>query len=136
MPFLNEIKVAQIIALLEEGLSQSHVARRMGVHRSSISRIWARYQETGNFRRRRGQGRRRVTSAREDRLIVNEVTRNPSRSARQIATEALPHRRISAQTIRRRLHEANLRSRARAQVPMLSMVHIRARLQYARSHLS
>ncbi|EFN64934.1 hypothetical protein EAG_00121, partial [Camponotus floridanus] len=86
------------------------------------------------FRRRRGQGRRRITSAREDRLIINETNRNPSRIARVIANTVLPHRQISAQTIRRRLHEGNLRSRARARVPMLSVAHRRARLQYARTH--
>jgi len=134
MPRLNENQCAQIIALLEEGASQAHVARRMGVHRASISRVWARYEETGGFRRRRGQGRRRATSAREDRLIVNAAIQNPVIIARQIANDILPYRRISDQTIRNRLHERNFSSRVRAQVPMLSVAHRRNRLQYARSH--
>src|SRR5580765_2160443 len=100
--FFTTVQRAQIIALLEEGVNQIHVAKRMGVHRSSISRVWARYQETGRFRRRRGQSRRRVTSAREDRLIVNEAIRKPLMIARQIANDVLPHRRISDQTIRNR----------------------------------
>lgn len=136
MPRLNESQCAQIIALLEEGLSQVYVAMRMNVHQSSISRVWARYQQTGRFCRREGQGRRRITSAREDRFIVYEVVCNPTRNARQIANEVFPQRRISNSTIRRRLRERGFRSRARARVPMLSMAHRRARLQYARIHLN
>ena len=56
MPRLNEIRCAQIIALLEEGLSQNHIARRVGVNRSSIGRVYIRYQQTGRFCRRNGQG--------------------------------------------------------------------------------
>src|SRR5580765_4905995 len=70
----------------------------------------------------------RVTSAREDRLIVNEAIRNPLMIARQIANDVLPHRRISDQTIRNRLHERDLSSRVRARVPMLSVAHRRARV--------
>jgi len=46
MPHLNEIQRAQIIVLLEEGFSQRHVARRMNINQSSISRVWVRYQQT------------------------------------------------------------------------------------------
>lgn len=134
MPRLTEIQSAQIVALLEAGLSQSDISRRMGIHRSTVSRVFSRYEETGSYRRRPGQGRHRITTNREDRNIVNETLRNPRQVARQIRNNALPDRPISAQTIRRRLHERGLRSRIRARVPNLEAVHRRARLNYARNY--
>jgi len=70
MRHLNENQVAQVIALLESA-SQRYVANKFNVSQSVVSRAWTRYEDTGHYRRRRGQGCRRVTSAREDRNIVN-----------------------------------------------------------------
>jgi len=116
------------VALLEAGLNQSAVTMRMGINRSTVSH---RYQEIDSYRRRPGQGRPRVTTNREDRNIVNEALHVPIRVARQIGNEG---RRISTQTIRRRLRERDLRSRIRARVSTLTTVHRRTRLRYARNH--
>jgi len=94
MPRLTEIQSAQIVALLETGLSQSAVAIRMGINRSTVSRVFSRYQETDSYRRRPDQGRPRVTTNREEHNIVNEALRVPTRVVRQIGNEALPGRRI------------------------------------------
>jgi len=99
-----------------------------------VSRVFNRYQETDSYHRRPGQDRPKVTTNRKDRNIVNEALRVLTRIARQIGNEALPGRRISIQTIRRLLHERDLRSRIRARVPMLTTVHWRTRLRYARNH--
>jgi len=134
MPWLTEIQSAQIMTLLEARLNQSVVAIRMDINRSTVSRVFSRYQETDSYRRRPSQGWLRVTTNREDRNIVNEALRVPTRVARQIGNEALPGRRISTQTIRRRLHERCLRSRIRARVSMLTTVYRWTRLCYARNH--
>jgi len=134
MPRFIEIQSAQIVALLETGLSQSAVAIRMGINRSTVSRVFSWYQETDSYRRRPCQRRPRITTNREDRNIVNEALRVPTRVAQQIGNEALPGRRISTQTVRRHLHERGLRSRIRARVSILTTVHRRTRLRYARNH--
>jgi len=84
MRHLSENQVAQVIVLLEEGRSQRYVANRFHVSQSVVSRAWARYQETGHYQRRRGQGRRRVTSIREDRRIVNMALTERTGSAQHI----------------------------------------------------
>lgn len=132
---LNQIQRAQIIALIREGFSQSYAARRLGVNQSAVSRIWSLYQETGNLQPRRGQGRGRITTAREDRVIRNFTVRNPVTTARRIAEAVMPDRQISDQTVRNRLHEAGQRSRNRCRVPILNIGHRRARLEYARAHV-
>lgn len=136
MRHLNENQVAQVIALLEDGRSQRYVANRFNVSQSVVSRAWTRYQDTGLYRRRRGQGRRRVTSAREDRNIVNMVVRERTTSARYIRAQLFQNHPVSNQTIWNRLRQANLRSRNRARVPMLTDAHRRARLEYARTHIN
>jgi len=45
MPRLTEIQSAQIVALLEAGLSQSAVVIRMGINRSTVLRVFNRYQK-------------------------------------------------------------------------------------------
>jgi len=40
MPRLTEIQSAQIVAVLEAGLSQSAVAIRMGINRSTVSSVF------------------------------------------------------------------------------------------------
>ena len=57
--FLNPTEVAQIVQLLQDGTSTRAVARRFDVSPSTISRTWRRFQETGSYSRRAGQGRRR-----------------------------------------------------------------------------
>ncbi|KYN17327.1 hypothetical protein ALC57_10387 [Trachymyrmex cornetzi] len=48
------------MALLEAGLSQSAVAIRMSINRSTVSRVFSRYQETDSYRWRPSQGRSRL----------------------------------------------------------------------------
>jgi len=71
MPRLTEIQSAQIVALLEAGLSQSAVAIRMSINRLTVSRVFNQYQETDSYRRRSGQGRPRVTTNPRQYTVLN-----------------------------------------------------------------
>ena len=54
--YLDPADVARAVQLLEDGNTQREVARRLAVSRSVISRLWTRYQETGECSRRPGEG--------------------------------------------------------------------------------
>lgn len=110
---VNESDVARIVASLKEGMSQRHLAERLNINQSTISRIWTRYRETGKYDRRIGSGRKRATTAREDRDLARAAILNPALTTRQIARDVLPSRRISDETVRRRLHERGVRSQTR-----------------------
>ncbi|CAH3926209.1 unnamed protein product [Pieris brassicae] len=69
---------AQAVTLLQQGWSQRQVARTLQISQSAVSRIYRRHQETGGFHRRRGSGRSRSTSERDDRFIVSTSLRNRS----------------------------------------------------------
>lgn len=128
------------MALVEEGYNYRQVGDRMDISSSVASRAYNRYLETGDYQRRVGQGRRRATNPRVDRAIVRRVRQEPFVPANVVARN-FPNRRqqqprnISVQTVRNRLRETEVRSRSAARVPMLSPMHRRARLAYARQHV-
>ncbi|RZC35811.1 hypothetical protein BDFB_011486, partial [Asbolus verrucosus] len=53
----------------EDGHSQRYVARAFGVEHSLIFRIVNRFRETGEYKRKPGQGRKRATTAVDDRFL-------------------------------------------------------------------
>ncbi|CAF4872595.1 unnamed protein product [Pieris macdunnoughi] len=114
--YLTELHVSRAIALLEEGRTMRYVGNDLGVAPSFIYRLWKRYRETGEYSRRRGQGRKRKTTRLQDRYIVNCALQ------------------ISEQTVRNRLLEANLRSRRPVRAVRLTIQHRQARRQFAQNH--
>lgn len=127
---------AKIIALHDEGFSNHQISLRFGIPRSSVIRIVHLFEETGSIARRRGTGRSRVTSVREDRYVANFVRRNRSVTVQGVQNhfQRTFHRVISRTTMRRRLTAANLRSRRPLRVPRLLHRHKVARLEWAREH--
>jgi transposase len=75
--------VARAVALIESGQTYRPVARALGVLKSSINRNVLRYRATGSYDRRRGQGRKRSTTVRDDRFIVLQTLRNRPQTAIQ-----------------------------------------------------
>ncbi|PSN50293.1 hypothetical protein C0J52_02860 [Blattella germanica] len=67
MPLSPE-ESARAVASVEDGRSLRYVARFIGTSFSSVRRAVKRFQETNTFTRRPGSGRRRVTTARDDRF--------------------------------------------------------------------
>ena len=117
-------------ALLEEGLSERHVSRRLGIPRKTIA-LW----RANAFRlcRNVGSGRKRKTCSRSDRLILRRVKEDPTLSSREVRN-SLPEPTISARTVRRRLREGNFKSRKRPSTLELTDRHKRARLDWAMRH--
>ena len=89
------------------------VAADFGVHVSTIYRLLERHRVTGDVSDRRRSERQRVTSVRQDRFIRLTHLRHKfqSGSAASGQTRVLNNRRISVDTVRRRLRSAGLRAR-------------------------
>ncbi|KFM70944.1 hypothetical protein X975_20608, partial [Stegodyphus mimosarum] len=60
----------RIFGMLESGRSQTEVSRILNVNQSVISRLWQRFQRTGDVIRRPVLGRPRVTTPSQDRYLV------------------------------------------------------------------
>lgn len=133
---ISQFDRARIVALHQEGLSNHQISARLNIPRTTVRRILTLFQETGSVERRRGTGRPRVTSGREDRYVTNYARRNRRITVTALRSHFLRtyRRRISRTTIRRRLHASNLRARRPLRVPRVSPQHRAARLQWAMEH--
>ncbi|GFU67432.1 transposable element Tcb2 transposase [Trichonephila clavipes] len=60
----------RIVGMLESSQSQTEVYRILNVNQSVISRLWQRFQRTGDVTQQPASGRPRVTTPRQDRYLV------------------------------------------------------------------
>ena len=99
------------IGMLEAGMRQVEVARRLGVSQSVISRLRTRLAQTNSTLYRRQSGRPRSTSQAQDRFLRMSALRPRSVSADQLRERlSRTGTRVSVQTVRNRLHSAGQRS--------------------------
>ncbi|GFV31838.1 uncharacterized protein TNCV_2105881 [Trichonephila clavipes] len=93
---------------MEMGLSQADVARRLNVSRSVVQRLWDQYQSEDSVSRRPVPGRPRATTPAEDRFLALSARRRRTTTVPQLVADHFQAsgRRISATTVRNRLHNA------------------------------
>ncbi|GBN64882.1 hypothetical protein AVEN_7502-1 [Araneus ventricosus] len=127
--YLHDEMRWRAVGVLQAGTRQSALARELNVHRSVIHRLWNHYQRDQNASRRRGSGRRRITTTADDRYLLQCARRRKTLTARQLAQlSASAGRPISRQTVSRRLHEGRLFARRPVVCVPLSPAHVRERL--------
>jgi transposase len=131
-------EAAQVVGMLQAGQVQRAVAGHFNVSRRVISRLWNRFQHTGNVAERSRSGRPRKTTVRQDRYLSNMAKRQRFQSAVRLNSyfRTATGVRVSSQTVRNRLHIANLRAYRPAVRPILTLRHRTARLQWARDHVN
>ncbi|GFX38691.1 transposable element Tcb2 transposase [Trichonephila clavipes] len=95
------------------GLSQADVARRLNVSRSVVQRLWDQYQSEDSVSRRPVPGRPQATTPAEDRFLALSARRRRTTTVPQLVADHFQAsgRRISATTVRNRLHNAGLYAR-------------------------
>ncbi|KAJ4427424.1 hypothetical protein ANN_25046 [Periplaneta americana] len=100
-------------------------------HKVSFSRLWRRFEDTGDVRRMPVQGHPWVTKPKEDRYLTLTARSNRTMPARQLSSElvAVSGVRVSRQTVYRRLRADGLCVRRPAVCVQLTGVQIRNRLQ-------
>ncbi|GBL97723.1 hypothetical protein AVEN_248666-1 [Araneus ventricosus] len=100
------------VGWMEMELSQADAARRLNVSHSVVQRLWDQYQSEDSVSRRHVSGRPRVTTPAEDRFLVLSARRRSTTVPQLVADHFVAsRRRISATTVRRRLHNAGLYAR-------------------------
>lgn len=125
------------LGYLLAGQRQRHVAAQFNVSQSVIGRLWLLYQQTGDVNRRPGQGRKRATTAAQDRYLTLSARRRRFEPAKVFRNDLERQQgvRVSVQTVRNRLHAANLRARRPAVRPPLTPHHRMCRLRFAHNHV-
>jgi transposase len=127
---LSQEDSARAIALVHVGFSIREAANSLGFARSSVHRAVLRFRQTGGYTRRPGSGRRRSTSARDNRYITMLSLRNRHMTAVKIRNqlERVREVNVNERTVRRRLGEANLGAYRPATGPELLRGHRVSRL--------
>ena len=121
------------IGMLEAGMRQVEVARRLGVSQSVISCLRTRLAQTNSTLDRRRSGRPRSTSQAQDRFLRKSALRSRSVSAEQLRERlSRTGTRVSVQTVRNRLYSAGFSARRPYVGVPLSQRHRQARLAWTR----
>jgi hypothetical protein len=81
MRHLKEVQVTRAVTLIQEGWTFCHVAVDINVSTSVINSLWNRYDETGQFTRRVGQGHGCKTIPQDDHLCIVRSFSNCQRTA-------------------------------------------------------
>lgn len=126
----------QALGMLRSGHTQRSVARQFNVSHSVSGLLWERYLDYGSVAERHRSGRPRKTTDVDDRFIVVTAKRDRFQSAKAVNGQFLAASgiRISDQTVRNRLHTANLDARRPLVRPPLTVRHRRERLQFAHQY--
>ena len=69
MPRLSKVDRGRAMGMLESGLNQTDVVQRLGVHRTTIKRLWVLFNTAVSIDDRPRPGQRRATTPRQDRFI-------------------------------------------------------------------
>lgn len=103
---------AVIIALHNEGLSIREISRRGYGGKSAVANIIKKFKLESTLEVKRRSGRPRITSPREDRILVRKCINSRYSSSKQLANELRLSTGcvVSERTIRRRLLCAGLKS--------------------------
>jgi transposase len=137
---LSPRKRGQIRVLLENTyLSQSEIARRVGVSQPVVSNIKQKMKQGGSGTpKRTGMcGRRRLSSKQDDRALVRLSKINRKKTSRSLMLDMSSigvH--MSTRTVRRRLFEAGLRAYRPRKKPKLTVAMRKKRLAWAKQFQS
>ena len=135
---LSDVEKGMIRAWNEEGVSNREIARRLGVCEGTIRYNLRKQRETGSMDPLPKSGRRRATTAREDRHLVQTCRRNRFLCAPELAMDLARTSGVEVHrsTVSRRLAEAGLHGRVARHKPRLTPLHKQRRLVWARQHLT
>ena len=122
-----------IVALHKDGLGYKKIAKTLKLSCSTVAKTIQRFNWTGSTQNRPRHGRPKKLSARAQRHIQRLSLGNRRMSAASIAAEVegVGGQPVSAQTIRRTLHQIGLHVCRPRRKPLLKMMHKKARKQFA-----
>jgi len=131
-------KSAKVAILLHEtGHTQRRIAEILNVSQATVKRINSKLRaglELESVRKGRC-GRKRITSARDDRQIKKVIEKNRKMPARKLKTVLEEQGvNVSLNTLRRRSYEQGFKCRRPLKKPKLTPAMIKKRLTWAKNH--
>ncbi|XP_052268074.1 uncharacterized protein LOC127869486 [Dreissena polymorpha] len=125
MPRLLEHERSEAVVMLRAGTGVTDVARQFNCARSTVKRLWERYNVTGIVKDRPHSGQPKITTPRQDANLRRVHSRFRFCSATQSArlTIGIRGRPIHAPTVRRRLRAVALHCRRPKQGYILTDIY-------------
>ncbi len=130
---LSENLKKRIIALHKEGVGYKKIAKTLKLSYSTVAKTMQWFNRTGSTQNRPRHGQPKKLSARGQRHIQRLCLGNRCMSAASIAAEVagVGGQPVSAQIIRRTLHQVGLHGCHPRRKPLLKMMHKKACKQFA-----
>lgn len=129
---MTDFQKGQALTLWKQGLSNRKIGKTVKKSEKAIRNLIIKWKTTGTYQRKKGSGRRRKTTLRQDREIVRTVIKN-----RRITSSAIKNNLkldVTTKTIRNRLKNANIKSRIAVKKPYVTADNVKKRLQWAKDH--
>ena len=108
----------KIVDAKKSGLSYAAVAKKFDVSKNAVVRIMKKFNDTGSVENKRGRGRKRKLTTRDDSMILREVKKNPQITVRSIKENL--NLNVSDRTVIRRIKEKGFGSYFMKRKPCLS----------------
>ena len=119
-PQLSNAVRWQFIGMREAGMSLRQIVQGVDHHQSTVSRIVHKHRLTNDVKDRPRSRRSRITSRRENNALGRLVRRNLFANSTVLKRQWLPHRLLSARTVRNHLKSVGYRSRRHAKRCLLT----------------
>ena len=132
-PQLSNAVRWQITGMREAGMSLRQIAQRVGRRLSTVSRIVNKHRLTNDVKDRPRSERSRITSPREDNALGRLGRRNPFANSTVLKKQWLPHRLLSARTVRNRLKYVGYSSRRPVTICLLTQANKACHLQWCQT---
>lgn len=127
-----------ILKLKNDGLTNCKIGELIGVHHSTVSKFLIRFRDRGSVENKARSGRKKIVTARGDRVILRAVKinrREQLTNLTNIVNEKLPQK-ISARTVRRRLKFYGFNRRKVRKTITISPANRRGRVNWCRGKLA
>ena len=133
---LSEDLRQKIIDLYKAKKGYKTISKTLSVHVSTVRKIVCKWRQFGTVATLPRSGRPVKITPKAQRVIINEVKKNPRVSAEDLR-KSLKHADISVDTstIRKTLNKNGIHGRRPRRKPLLSKKNISARLEFAKKHL-
>ena len=124
----------RLVVLRDVGYSVRQIAARVKCSPSTVSKTLKRLAETGGVDDRSRSGRPKISSARQDRALVNLSLKDRRKTSVDLKKEWEEASGVvcSTRTVRRRLDKAGLYGRVARKKPLLTDRHKKVRLAWAK----
>lgn len=125
-----------VVDTYKGGSGYKKISKQLGVHISTVRKIISKWKECKSTKNLPRMGRPPKISNRTGRKLVQEATKNPRLTSRELQEQlAESGIHVHTSTICRHLNEDGLSARVPRKKPLLTKKHKEARLRFAQEHV-